>query len=352
MPGGSGTARRESAPRQLSAAAAPKIDEEGSGEENTFSSPDHARLASHPARGKNPAMPLSSMTGFARVAGALPDGTAFTWELRSVNGRGFDLRLRLPGGFDALEAPLREAAGKALKRGNVSANLSLKREDRVPRLTPDPAALEQAIRLAQHVAARIPNAPPPRAEAILTLPGVLRAEVAEPDEAAIAANNAALTAAFGEAVAALDANRRAEGAKLEAILAALLAEIATLRDAAWAEAAAQPNQLRHRLTAALAELLDGDRRVPEERLAAEVAILAQRADVREELDRLAAHIAAARDLLALPEPVGRKLEFLTQEFGREANTLGAKSASLGLTRLSLDLKAAIERLREQAANVE
>ena len=297
-------------------------------------------------------MALSSMTGFARRAGTLPDGTGFVWELRSVNGRGFDLRLRLPNGLEALEAPLREAAAAPLKRGNVTANLTLKREDRAPALAPDPVALENAIQLVMAVADRMPGAPAPRAEAVLAMPGVLRARSEEPDETLLEAQRGVLAKAFTQAVADLRENRLSEGGKLTAVLSALLDEINALRDAAWNEAAAQPQAIKARLTAALAELLDGERRVPEERLAAEVALLAQKSDVREELDRLGAHIAAARTMLAANEPVGRKMEFLTQEFGREANTLGAKSSSLALTRLSLDLKAAIERLREQAANIE
>lgn len=297
-------------------------------------------------------MALSSMTGFARHAGTLPDGTGFVWELRSVNGRGLDVRIRLPPGLDPLEARLRDAATARFKRGNISATLTLKREERAPRLTPDPAALAQAIRLALEVAAQIPGCPAPRAEAVLALPGVLRAEAVEPAEAELETRHAVLAEGFAVALDGLAEARRAEGARLHAILSALLDEIAALREAAAAEAAAQPAAHRARLTAALAALLEGETRVPEERLAAEVALLAQKSDVREELDRLGAHLGAARALLASAEAVGRKLEFLTQEFGRESNTLGAKSASLALTRLSLDLKAAIERLREQAANVE
>lgn len=298
---------------------------------------------------------LASMTGFAREAGTLPDGTSFVWELRSVNGRGLDLRLRLPPGLDALEPALREAAGKRLKRGNVSASLALRREERAPRLTPDPAALDQAIALAVAVAARIPGAPAPRAEAVLSLPGVLRAESTEPDEGAEEAKRAALLAAFGVALDGLATARGREGAQLAKILGTLLDEIAALREQAAVEAAGQPAQQRQRLLDSLAALLgEGDARgrVPEERLAQEVALLATRSDVREELDRLSAHIAEARRLLAAGDAVGRKLEFLTQEFVREANTLCSKSASVGLTRIGLDLKAAIERLREQAANVE
>jgi uncharacterized protein (TIGR00255 family) len=298
---------------------------------------------------------LASMTGFAREGGTLPDGSAFVWELRSVNGRGLDLRLRLPPGLDAIEPALREAAARRLRRGNVSANLNVKREDRVPRLSPDPVALEQALRLALEVSARIPGAPAPRAEAILAMPGVLRAEVAEVDEGAEEARRAAILAGFDAALRGLVQARAAEGAQLARILGELLDEIAQLREQAAREAADQPAAQRARLLENLAGLLgegEARARVPEERLAQEVALLAQRSDVREELDRLSAHVAQARSLLTSGEAVGRKLEFLTQEFVREANTLCSKSASVALTRTGLELKAAIERLREQAANVE
>ena len=296
---------------------------------------------------------LMSMTGFAREGGALADGTSFVWELRSVNGRGLDLRLRLPPGQDALEPLLREAAARRLKRGNVSANLSLKREER-PRLVPDRAALDQLLELAQALATRIPGAAPPRAEALLALPGVMRAEAPEADEDADEARRGELAAAFARALDGLVAARRAEGEALHRVLSALLDEIAALHNAAGREAAGQPEAQRARLMEQVAALLGeaGTARLPEERLAQEVAILAQRSDVREELDRLRAHLDAARAMLRAGEGVGRKLDFLVQEFMREANTLCSKSASVALTRVGLDLKAAIERLREQAANVE
>lgn len=296
---------------------------------------------------------LMSMTGFARESGALADGTAFVWELRSVNGRGLDLRLRLPPGQDALEPLVREAAGRRLRRGNVSANLALRREDR-PRLVPDPVALDQALELVQALAARIPGAAPPRAEALLALPGMMRAEAPETDDAANEARRAELAAAFARALDGLVAARRTEGEALARVLSALLDEIVALHESAGREAVGQPEAQRARLAEQIAALLGegGTARLPEERLAQEVAILAQRSDVREELDRLGAHIEAARGMLRTGEGVGRKLDFLVQEFMREANTLCSKSASVALTRTGLDLKAAIERLREQAANVE
>lgn len=295
---------------------------------------------------------LASMTGFARQAGTLPDGSSFVWELRSVNGRGLELRFRLPNGLDALETTLRDIGAKTLKRGNVNANLNVRREESVARLVPDATALAQLLDIARSLAARIPDAPPVRAEALLALPGVLRSESTEPDEAAEEAKRALVVASFRDAMAGLEAARRSEGARLAVILVQLLDEIAALCDRAAAEAVDQPAQQKARLLEQLAGLLDGDRRVPEERLAAEVALLATKSDVREELDRLSAHISEGRSLLATGEAIGRRLEFLTQEFVREANTLCSKSASVALTRTGLDLKAAIERLREQAANVE
>jgi uncharacterized protein (TIGR00255 family) len=295
---------------------------------------------------------MQSMTGFAREAGQLPGNAAYAWELKSVNGRGLDLRFRLPGGLDALEPQLRDAAARLLKRGNVQIGLLVRSESRpVPQL--DAAALDQAVRQALTLAQRL-GAPPPRAEALLALPGVMRAETPEATEAEEDARRAALLAAFQRAVAALAASRREEGARLAIILAALLDEIEALCAAAAVEAADQPTQQQARWMDSLAALLDDSARarIPQERLAQEVAILATKSDVREELDRLAAHIAAARALVRAGEGAGRKLDFLVQEFVREVNTLCSKSASVALTRLGLDLKAAIERLREQAANVE
>jgi len=288
----------------------------------------------------------TSMTGFARTEGAR-DARAWVWELRSVNGRGLDLRFRLPPGLDALEPGLREAAGRVLKRGNVTASLTLRR-DEAGRLAPDPAALEQALRLALELRARIPDCPPIRAEALLALPGVLRQADAEPAEAPLAALRSGFEAALTELLAA----RRDEGARIGAMLGALLDEIADLRDRAAAEAAGQPAAQRARMLDAVRALLAEAPALPEERIAQEVAVLAARSDVREELDRLTSHIAAARALLAESGAVGRRLDFLVQEFNREANTLCSKAASSALTETGLRLKAAIEQFREQVQNIE
>ena len=295
-------------------------------------------------------MALSSMTGFARSEGAV-GGFSWVWELRSVNGRGLELRFRLPSGFDGLEPGFKDQAGKLLKRGNVTANLNIKREEQT-RLAPDPAALEQVLRLALELAARIPGGEPPRAEALLALPGVLRPTAAEVDEAAVAGQIAAVTAGFTSALDGLQAARRAEGARLAGILEGQVDDIAGLCKRAAIEAAEQPAMQRARMLETLRALMAEVPGLPEERIAQEVAVLAGRSDVREELDRLGAHLHAARALLDEGENIGRRFDFLVQEFNREANTLCSKSATVALTATGLKLKATIEQLREQVQNVE
>lgn len=289
------------------------------------------------------------MTGFARVEGN-GAGIAWTWELRSVNGRGLDVRFRLPPGWDACEPALREATGRTLKRGNVTATLTVRRESE-PRLAVDPAALEQALAFALDLHARLPGSPVPRAEALLGLPGVLRP--AQADETAERSGAAeAAVVGYAQALAGLARARQAEGARLRATLAALLDEIAGLHRQAAAEAADQPAAQRARVMDNLQALLREAPSLPEERIAQEVALLAARSDVREELDRLASHIDAAHALLAEAVNIGRRFDFLVQEFNREANTLCSKSASVALTATGLKLKAAIEQLREQVQNIE
>jgi len=293
---------------------------------------------------------ISSMTGFARSEGLIgPLGYVF--EVRSVNGRGLDLRLRLPPGFDALEPFIREQAGTALKRGNVTVNLAIKREES-PRIALDQAALDQALELALGLAARIPGAAPPRAEALLALPGVMRAITEEAGEAVGEQRQIVLRAAFTQALDQLVAARAAEGVRTVAMLVHQLDEIAALREQAISLAAGQPAMQRARMLDQLQALLREVPGLPEERIAQEVALLAARSDVREELDRLGAHIEAARALLAEGGAVGRRFDFLTQEFVRETNTLCSKSASVPLTAVGLRLKSVIEQMREQVQNIE
>jgi uncharacterized protein (TIGR00255 family) len=291
---------------------------------------------------------LASMTGFARSEGS-GAGVSWAWELRSVNGRGLELRLRLPPGFDAVEPALRDDAARQLRRGNVNGTLTVKREDK-PRIAVDPDLLAELLRLAGELAAQIPGAAPPRPEALLALPGVLRA--AAPDEALTPEIVDWVKAGFASALAGLVAARQAEGARLRALLAGQLDEIASLRAAAADQATQQPERQRTRMMESLQALLRDQPGLPQERIAQEVALLATRSDVREELDRLGAHIEAARALLEEGVAVGRRLDFLVQEFVRETNTLCSKSASIELTATGLRLKAVIEQMREQVQNVE
>jgi uncharacterized protein (TIGR00255 family) len=292
---------------------------------------------------------IASMTGFARSEGMI-NGIAWAWELRSVNGRTLELRFRLPNGWDSLEATWRDLAGKALKRGNVTANLTLKRQSET-RLELDPAALEQVLKIATDLHQRIPGSHPPSPEALLSLPGVLRQAQADQQEEKAAAA-AGVQDGFTAALADLVTSRQAEGERLAAVLNRQLAEIATLCETAADQAAGQPAAQRARMLDNLQTLLREMPNLTEDRIAQEVALLASRSDVREELDRLSSHIAAAQDLLREAVNIGRKLDFLIQEFNREANTLCSKSATPALTATGLKLKAAIEQLREQVQNIE
>ena len=289
------------------------------------------------------------MTGFARTEGAI-DTLTWAWEVRAVNGRGLELRFRLPPGWDALEPGLREMAGKVLKRGNVNANLTVRR-DTETKASIDEAALANMLALAMDLHARIPGSAPPRAEALMTMPGVMRQAPADPAAEREIATPAA-TAGFTEALAGLVTARAAEGARLAEVMSGQLDDIAALRDLAAVEAADQPAAQQARVMENLKSLLRESPSLPEERIAQEVALLAARSDVREELDRLAAHIAAARGLMEEGANIGRRFDFLVQEFNREANTLCSKSASVALTNTGLKLKATIEQLREQVQNIE
>jgi uncharacterized protein (TIGR00255 family) len=293
--------------------------------------------------------PIASMTGFARTEGLIGN-LAWVWELRSVNGRGLELRFRLPNGWEALEPAFKDAAAKVLKRGNVTANLNIKR-DTETKLALDPVVLDQVLALAMELHARIPGSQPPRPEALLALPGVMRQAAADPAEERAAAT-APVQAGFTQALAELLISRQAEGARLAEMLRGQLAEIAVLRDRAAEQAAEQPAAHRARMMENLTNLLRESPSLPEDRIAQEIALLAARSDVREELDRLSAHIAAAHALLDEGANIGRRLDFLVQEFNREANTLCSKSASVGLTATGLKLKATIEQLREQVQNIE
>ena len=295
-------------------------------------------------------MTIASMTGFARAEGH--DGTlGWVWELKSVNAKALDLRFRLPAGFEALELGLRAVLSAKVKRGSITANLAITKSTTGSGLRVNRQALDMVVELARQLAAEV-EAAPPRIDGLLALKGVLETGEESADETQRERHNALLNAGFERALDSLGAMRLAEGARLETVLAARLDEITALVSEAETSAATQPAAIKARLRDLIATLTSAVPALPEERLAHEAALIIAKADVREELDRLTAHLHAARGLLAEGGPIGRRFDFLCQEFNREANTLCSKSADLQLTRTGLSLKASIEQLREQVQNIE
>ncbi len=291
------------------------------------------------------------MTGFARSDGRA-GGKAWTWELKSVNGRGLELRFRLPPGFDGVESELRSLAQARLVRGNVTLNLQFTEAveaNTAYRL--NESLLDQLLALAGRLEARGIGAP--RLDGLLAVRGVIEPVGSSDDEDARAEVEAGVKASFTQALDRLIESRMAEGAKLAAVLGTQLDEIAALTARAGSVEAVRPHALRGRLRQQLNDLLSLTPPVSEDRLAQELALQITRLDVREEIDRLKAHVETARGLLrGDARGVGRKLDFLSQEFNREANTLCSKAFDAGLTAIGLDLKLVIDRLREQAQNVE
>jgi uncharacterized protein (TIGR00255 family) len=293
-------------------------------------------------------MTTTSMTGFARARGT--HGTLdWTWELKSVNGKGLELRFRLPQGMDGLEVQARQALQAKLKRGSVQVSLALAEQAAAPSLKINREAL-QAISEAIKAMENLIPMQPPSADGIFRIKGVI--EEGQPESQDLDARDAALLASLLEAIAALVKARNEEGARIGEVLGAQLARIAEITGEARGLASLAPEAVKQRLSDQLAKILDASSGLTPERLHLEAALLAAKADVTEELDRLDAHIAQARELLASGEPAGRRLDFLCQEFTREANTLCSKSFDIKLTRLGLDLKAVIEQFREQVQNVE
>lgn len=295
-------------------------------------------------------MAIKSMTGFARADGAA-EGWRFAWELRSVNGKGLDVRLRLPPGLDALESAVRERAGKALSRGNVTANLSLNREKSATTARINEDVLAALLDAITRIGARV-EARPPSLDGLLGFKGVV--ELVEEDETpqARAALEAAILAAFDQALGGLVAARQDEGRALSRVMSGHLDEVDRLRRAAEASPGRTVEAIRQRLADQVAALIDASSALDPARLHQEAVLLATKADIREELDRLDAHVAQARGLLAEDQPVGRRLDFLAQEFNREVNTLCSKANDRALTRIGLDLKAVVDQFREQIANIE
>ncbi len=294
------------------------------------------------------------MTGYARAQGS-DERRRWVWEARSVNGRNLEIRCRVPQGFDRLENPARAAIGSRMKRGNVSLTLTIASEHQSKPLRINRALLAELAGLVEEVRKGTGAAAPP-ADGLLRVRGVIEEEdTAQENDAALAVIDRALSGTLDEALKALAAARAAEGRALAIVIDRHIGEIEELCKRAADRAAPLGGTVRTRFESQLAELLERAPPLSEERFAQEVALLVGKADVREELDRLAAHIAQARTLLAEARPdnpVGRKFDFLCQEFNREANTLCSKSADIELTRIGIDLKGAIERLREQVQNVE
>ncbi len=295
-------------------------------------------------------MSIKSMTGFARAEGRA--GThAWHWELRSVNARGLDVRSRLPAGSEALEPQVRDAAARCLTRGSVTIGLSTSGREGSLEIRVNEAALMQVMKATEHIR-QLTGADPPRADGLIAIKGVL--EVLEKEESAEekAARATAMLASLEEALRALVQSRATEGARLQTVLTDSINEIERLLAIAETSPARTPAAIEKRLKDQLARLLDPANGFDAARLHQEAVLMATRVDIEEEIKRLKAHIGAARELLQEEGAVGRKLDFLAQEFNREANTLCAKANDVEITRAGLAMKTVIDQMREQVQNIE
>ena len=295
-------------------------------------------------------MSLSSMTGFARSHGASGPYT-FEWELKSVNAKGFDLRLRLPPGWDEIEASAKKRAGELLSRGTVYANLNVKRSNAVAQVRINEDVLSAVVKVATQLAGKI-DAVAPSVDGLLAIKGVIEVVEPESDEEEDKAARAAAMAAFEKALTDLVDMRRREGATLGQVLGARMDEIEKLARRAEAAPGRKPEAIRARLAEQVAALMQSSDRFDQDRLAQEALLIATKADIREELDRIASHIAQARDMIGKGGPVGRRLDFLAQEFNREVNTCCSKSNDIELTNTGLEMKNVVEQFREQVQNLE
>jgi uncharacterized protein (TIGR00255 family) len=295
-------------------------------------------------------MVLSSMTGFARSHGASGPYT-FDWELKSVNAKGFDLRLRLPPGWDELEAHAKKRAGEVLARGTVYANLNVKRANALAAVRINEDVLASVIKVAGQLAGKL-DAVAPSIDGLLAIKGVIEVVEPEADEEEDEAAKMAAASAFNEALDNLLAMRRREGTTLGQVLSQRMDEIEVLAKKAEASPGRKPEAIRARLAEQVQALLDASDRFDADRLNQEALLIAAKADVREELDRIASHISQTRELIGKGGPIGRRLDFLAQEFHREVNTCCSKSNDLELTNTGLEMKSVIEQFREQVQNLE
>jgi uncharacterized protein (TIGR00255 family) len=290
------------------------------------------------------------MTGFARASGA-HDGLHWQWEIKSVNGKALDVRCRLAPGFEALEAGIRTVVSQLFKRGTLQVSLSVSGAAQAETVRLNEAVLEQLVSAGEALRNRI-GGDPLRADVLLSLRGVLEVSAPEEDEAAIERRNTAMLVSFGEALEALGSARKEEGARLQAVITAQVERIAELANAARDNPARSPEAIKARLAEQIARLMETGATFDPDRLHQEAIMIATRSDIQEELDRLSSHVEAARALLASKDAIGRKFDFLAQEFNREANTLCSKAADRTMTAIGLDLKTVIDQMREQVQNIE
>jgi uncharacterized protein (TIGR00255 family) len=295
-------------------------------------------------------MALSSMTGFARSHGT-SGPYAFEWELKSVNAKGFDLRMRLPPGWDEIEAPARKRATEVLSRGTVYANLNVKRAGALSTVRVNEEVLAGIVKIAGQLAGRI-DAVAPSIDGLLAIKGVIEVVEPESDEAEDKAAKLAVAMAFDEALNALVEMRKREGVTLGEILSQRMNEIESLAKQAEAAPGRKPEAIKARLAEQIAALLQSSDRFDSDRLNQEALLIAAKADIREELDRIASHISQAREMIGKGGAVGRRLDFLAQEFNREVNTCCSKSNDLELTNTGLAMKNVVEQFREQVQNLE
>ncbi len=295
-------------------------------------------------------MSLSSMTGFSRASGSC-EGFHWQWEIKSVNGKALDVRFRLPQGFDHLEIAVREAVSRRFKRGNLQIGLVSDGIGTQETLVVNQVVLEQVLLLAEQLGKRL-GSEAPRVEGLLALRGVLEPGQASVDEDTAKRRDAKMLESLDEALDNLLKARRAEGAKLADVIGRQLSRIEELTIAARDNPARSVEAISKRLAEQVGRLMNANATFDVDRLHQEAVLIATKADIQEEIDRLFAHVAAARKLVLTPEPAGRSFDFLAQEFNREANTLCSKASDRSLTQAGLDLKTVIDQMREQVQNIE
>ena len=293
---------------------------------------------------------LRSMTGFGRAEGQ-SHGVSWVWELRAVNGKGLDLRMRLPNGYEGIEQSARKILGAALSRGNIQISLTTGRQAGAPQTLLNEEFLDGVLAAIGVIEGKAKVAPSSAAD-ILAIRGVMDAKDTGLDGEDQEALELAILNSLQEATAGLIDNREQEGRALADVLSGLVRQIESLKVAAEEDPSRTPEAIGQRLKEQLSRIDTQDKDFDQDRLYQEVAVLATKADIREELDRLDAHTAAAHELIAKGSPVGRKLEFLAQEFNRESNTLCSKSNAVSLTNIGLELKVVVDQFKEQCLNVE